>query len=137
MSQTSNSRSESMSATVTISSEGVVPPNSMAMPSKSQNEIPRIQVVPEPTPARSERHLDRPSSPSDSHTPLQDSDHSSRVDSRSTVSGKSETDPELAGLDALEDGRPGERPAYPFTTLIRSVISCATSLKYFNLVLQK
>ncbi|CAE6408928.1 unnamed protein product [Rhizoctonia solani] len=33
-----------------------------------------------------------------------------------------EMDPELAGLDALESGRPGERPAYPFTTLIRYAI---------------
>ncbi|QRV89696.1 Forkhead domain [Ceratobasidium sp. AG-Ba] len=30
--------------------------------------------------------------------------------------GEPQIDIELAGLDALEDGRPGERPAYPFTT---------------------
>lgn len=39
----------------------------------------------------------------------------------SSMSTTSEVDHELAGLDALEDGRPGERPAYPFTTLIRHV----------------
>ncbi|KAF8606580.1 hypothetical protein BDV93DRAFT_542791 [Ceratobasidium sp. AG-I] len=40
----------------------------------------------------------------------------------SSISGTPEVDHELAGLDALEDGRPGERPAYPFTTLIRYAI---------------
>ncbi|KAJ1307865.1 hypothetical protein OPQ81_001945 [Rhizoctonia solani] len=45
-----------------------------------------------------------------------------RVDAQCYTSAQSETDPELAGLDALEDGRPGEKPAYPFTTLIRYAI---------------
>ncbi|CUA74105.1 Forkhead box protein J2 [Rhizoctonia solani] len=49
------------------------------------------------------------------------------VDACSCISGQSETDPELAGLDTLEDGRPGERPAYPFTTLIRYAIKGSPS----------
>ena len=43
----------------------------------------------------------------------------SYMEPNSSMSGTPEVDHELAGLDALEDGRPGERPAYPFTTLIR------------------
>lgn len=45
--------------------------------------------------------------------------HASYTAPNSSMSGTPEVDHELAGLDALEDGRPGERPAYPFTTLIR------------------
>ncbi|KAG8748232.1 hypothetical protein FRC10_007620 [Ceratobasidium sp. 414] len=54
------------------------------------------------------------------------SDHSSGnqpyLEPRLGIASNSDADHELAGLDALEDGRPGERPAYPFTTLIRYAI---------------
>ncbi|CAE6414258.1 unnamed protein product [Rhizoctonia solani] len=74
-----------------------------------------------------ERSVDIPArspSTSSSHEALQTTDDSCsgvRADTRS-ISGQSELDPELAGLDALEDGQLGERPAYPFTTLIRYAI---------------
>ncbi|KAG8734704.1 hypothetical protein FRC12_018417 [Ceratobasidium sp. 428] len=45
-----------------------------------------------------------------------------RLGSTSEAPGDSDVDHELAGLNALEDGLPGERPAYPFTTLIRYAI---------------
>ncbi|KAG9104225.1 hypothetical protein FRC06_004442 [Ceratobasidium sp. 370] len=44
------------------------------------------------------------------------------LEPRLGVASNSDVDHELAGLGALEDGRPGERPAYPFTTLIRYAI---------------
>ncbi|KAG8719984.1 hypothetical protein FRC08_001486 [Ceratobasidium sp. 394] len=54
------------------------------------------------------------------------SDHSSEsqahLERRLGIASNSGVDHELAGLGALEDGRPGERPAYPFTTLIRYAI---------------
>ncbi|QRV75000.1 Forkhead domain [Ceratobasidium sp. AG-Ba] len=39
-----------------------------------------------------------------------------RYELEDAFTGEPQIDIELAGLDALEDGKPGERPAYPFTT---------------------
>ncbi|KAG9128079.1 hypothetical protein FRC07_005219 [Ceratobasidium sp. 392] len=53
---------------------------------------------------------------------MSDRGPSSRIHLEPELANNSDIDHELAGLDALEDGLPGERPAYPFTTLIRYAI---------------
>ncbi|CAE6424166.1 unnamed protein product [Rhizoctonia solani] len=91
----------------------------------SQGENPSIGVNREFSTEQSADDIAESLSPTSSHEALKniaDSRNGVRVDECSHPSGQSEMDPELAGLDALEDGRPGERPAYPFTTLIRYAI---------------
>ena len=91
----------------------------------SQGGNPSIRVGLELSTERLADNIAASLSPTSSHEALQDiadSRNGVRTDVCSYTSGQSEMDPELAGLDALEDGRPGERPAYPFTTLIRCVI---------------
>ncbi|KAG8762288.1 hypothetical protein FRC11_010075 [Ceratobasidium sp. 423] len=90
----------------------------------SQGEIPGIRVVPEPVTERPTDNVDESPSPDSSHEVIQriGTRNTARANTHSNTSSQSEVDPELAGLDALEDGRPGERPAYPFTTLIRYAI---------------
>ncbi|KDN48617.1 hypothetical protein RSAG8_02604, partial [Rhizoctonia solani AG-8 WAC10335] len=93
--------------------------------STSQAENSSVRVGHELSAPRSVDNMASSLSPTSSHEALQniaDSRNGVRVDARSYPSSQSEMDPELAGLDALEDGRPGERPAYPFTTLIRYAI---------------
>ncbi|EUC57013.1 fork head domain protein [Rhizoctonia solani AG-3 Rhs1AP] len=91
----------------------------------SQGEPPSIRVGHELSTEQSADNIAESLSPTVSHEALKnfaDSRNGLRADECSHPSGQSEVDPELAGLDALEDGRPGERPAYPFTTLIRYAI---------------
>ncbi|CAE6447202.1 unnamed protein product [Rhizoctonia solani] len=83
------------------------------------------QVVPELFEGRLADNMGDDLSPSSSNEALQpatDAHAGACVDKCSYKISQPEMDPELAGLGALEDGRPGERPAYPFTTLIRYAI---------------
>lgn len=93
-----------------------MPSNTMAPGTKARDEI-GARVIPGAATGQTTRPGESSSS-SHSHVTLDAETHSA-PDSRSSGSSPAEIDPELAGLDALEDGRPGERPAYPFTTLIR------------------
>ncbi|KAB5593973.1 hypothetical protein CTheo_2574 [Ceratobasidium theobromae] len=115
MSRTSNSSSESAATTAS-------PVCSSSRSVAMRDEIAGVQVAPGVTIEKAADHLDGSSSQGGLRPPEDTETQSSQVDTRSNSPSKSEIDPELAGLDALEDGRPGERPAYPFTTLIRYAI---------------
>ncbi|CAE6448609.1 unnamed protein product [Rhizoctonia solani] len=96
----------------------------MDIASTSHDETPSIRVDPEPVTGRIADNMDESPSPGSSYEAIQRTStrNTAPTDTRSNTSSQLEVDPELAGLDALEDGRPGERPAYPFTTLIRYAI---------------
>jgi hypothetical protein len=95
--------------------------------SVSRDAISDVRVAPEVSdqPLVNSIDVDNSLSPSGSREVLRSTSTIgfAHVDIKSSKHSQPEMDPELAGLDALEDGRPGERPAYPFTTLIRYAIS--------------
>ncbi|CAE6413173.1 unnamed protein product [Rhizoctonia solani] len=97
--------------------------NSQSIP---QDGTSNIRVIPELSPGRllSCTDVDNSSDPRRLCEDIHDTGvvrHTHR-NARPSEASQLGIDPELTGLDALEDARPGERPAYPFTTLIRYAI---------------
>ncbi|KAH7341451.1 hypothetical protein B0J17DRAFT_646589 [Rhizoctonia solani] len=91
----------------------------------SRGRASSVRIVPKLVGGQPADNMDEALSPSDSNENLRHATGAhvgAQVDNCSNKIIQPEMDPELAGLGALEDGRPGERPAYPFTTLIRYAI---------------